>query len=325
MAIDLNDQYNFTAFLDEHHLEVRPASIETLWVNVTRLCNQECSHCHVDASPARTEQMRRYEIDRCLEVLSQHDRITTLDLTGGAPELLPDLDYFVVEARKLGKRVIIRHNLTVIIDGNRRTGEKKDHLPEFYAEQRVELIASLPHYRKEDADKQRGNGVFRKSVEGIRLLNKVGYGRGETGLILNLVHNCNGPITREERNNLENNYRQELYSGYGLFFNKLLTVTNMPINRFHAKLLKTGMYADYMKRLVAAFHPEAVSGLVCRSLISVGYDGRLFDCDFNQMLEMQVYDNEPMTVDNFSYDRLLNRKIKFGPHCFGCTAGGGSS
>jgi radical SAM/Cys-rich protein len=325
MSIDSNYNYNFEAMLEKHNLEARPVSIETLWVNITRLCNQACTHCHVNASPYRTEHMGWQVIDRCLEVLSQNDRITALDMTGGAPELHPDFDYFVAEARKLGKRVLVRHNLTVIFDGNPQTGERKEYLPEFFARQQVEIIASLPHYNEEYVKRQRGNGIFQKSLDGIRRLNEVGYGKEATGLILNLVHNADGPVTPDARTALEREFKHELYARYGLLFNKLFAVTNMPINRFLKCLVRSSAYEDYMNRLVTVFNPAAVSELVCRSLISVGYDGRLYDCDFNQLMEMQVHKEKPASIFNFDYETLVNRKIRFASHCFGCTAGGGSS
>ena len=325
MNTSSNYKYNFEAMLEKHNLEVRPVSIQTLWVNITRLCNQACTHCHVDASPHRTEHMGRQIIERCLEVLSQNDLMTALDMTGGAPELHPDFDYFVVEARKLGKRVMVRHNLTVIFDGNPQTRDRKDYLPEFFAGQQVEIIASLPHFNEEYVKRQRGNGVFQKSIDGIRQLNEAGYGKEGTGLILNLVHNADGPITPDARMALEKEFKQELYDRYGLFFNKLFAVTNMPINRFRNSLVSSGNYEEYMQQLVTVFNPASVSELVCRSLISVGYDGRLYDCDFNQLTGMQVCQEEPATIFNFDYETLLNRKIRFASHCFGCTAGGGSS
>ncbi|MFC1972667.1 arsenosugar biosynthesis radical SAM (seleno)protein ArsS, partial [Chloroflexota bacterium] len=320
----LNQRY-FRDFLLYRDIVVRPASISTLWVNITKFCNQACSHCHVDASPNKTERMDRQVIDRCLEVLFKHEGITSLDITGGAPELHPDFNYFVIEARKLGKHVFVRHNLTVISDGNPLTGESKACIPEFFAQSKVEIIASLPHYSKEVTDTLRGEGVFRKSLAGIRRLNEVGYGQSDSGLIINLVYNHDGPITINERMNLEAKYRNELASRYGLVFNQLYTVTNMPINRFLGNLLQSGSHDDYMKALVAAFNPAAVSKLVCRSVISVGYDGRLFDCDFNQMLGMQIMEPYETTIFNADFNLLMKRRIRFGAHCFGCTAGGGSN
>jgi radical SAM/Cys-rich protein len=317
-------RYDFYDVLAKHGLNLAPICIETLWVNITRLCNQACRHCHVAASPGRNEQMSREVVDRCLEILKQYIQIRNLDITGGAPELNPNYDYFVTEARKLYKHVVSRHNLTVIFDGNPENGERKKYLPDFFAENEVEVLASLPHYEPDYTDSVRGRGVFQKSIEGIRLLNSVGYGKRETGLILNLVHNSNGPISSKQRAELEARYRMEL-SRYGLVFNKLYAVTNMPVNRFQAQLQKSGTYNEYMDSLIETFDPEAAKQVACRSLVSVSYDGRLYDCDFNQMLDMQVTDSIPLTVFEFDLEALIKRKIRFGSHCFGCTAGGGAS
>lgn len=317
-------RYDFEAALGKHDLRLSPISIETLWVNVTHLCNQSCHHCHVDASPNRTEQMNRKTIDCCLEILSKYKQIRNLDITGGAPELNPEFDYFVVEARKLNKHIIVRHNLTVVLDGNPQNGESKRYLPGFFAKNQVEILASLPHYESCYTDSVRGTGVFNKSIESIRLLNAEGYGKEEAGLILNLVYNSTGPVSPQERAELEARFREEL-SRYGLIFNKLYAVTNMPINRFRSQLRQSGKYDEYMNTLVKNFDPEAARGVACRSLISVGYDGRIYDCDFNQMLNMQIRDSKPLTIFDFDLDTLVKRRICFAPHCFGCTAGGGSS
>jgi len=316
--------YDFQGELARHHLNLAPISIQTLWVNVTRLCNQACRHCHVDASPRRSEQMDRTIVNRCLEILQQYDQIKNLDITGGAPELNPNYDYFVSEARKLNKHVISRHNLTVIFDGNPGNGETKKYLPEFFADNQVEVLASLPYYEPEYTDRIRGRGVFQKSLEGIRLLNGVGYGRTETGLILNLVYNADGPVLPKQREELEAKFREEM-SLYGLVFNRLYAVTNMPVNRYRTQLHKSRTYDEYMDRLVKNFTPEAAIGVACRSLVSIGYDGRIYDCDFNQMLGMQITNSSPLTVFGFDFDILIKRKIRFGSHCFGCTAGGGGS
>jgi radical SAM/Cys-rich protein len=231
----------------------------------------------------------------------------------------------VVNARKLGKSVKIRHNLTVIFDGNPQTGETKEYLPEFFAENQVEIIASLPHFTKAIVDANRGTGVFDKSIEGIRKLNTLGYGKPGTDLILNLVYNCDGPVFPDEKQNLELAFRTALRSNYGLVFNGFLCVTNVPVNRFYSRLLQSNSYDEYMRKLVFAFNPDSVGNLVCRSLISVDYRGNIYDCDFNQMLNLQVCDPEPANLVNFDLNKLLNRQIQFGPHCFGCTAGGGSS
>jgi radical SAM/Cys-rich protein len=267
--------------------------------------------------------MDRRTVDQCLAILAS-DSIQNLDITGGAPELNPHFDYFVTEARKLGKHVMVRHNLTVTLDGNPQTGEQKTYLPRFFAEQQVEVISSLPYYEQYFTDKQRGKGVFAKSIESMRLLNVQGYGKESSGLILNLVYNPVGAYLPASQASLEGDFRQKLLADHGLVFNRLYTITNMPINRFETQLRQLGVYDEYMTKLLSTFNPAAAKGIMCRSLISVGYDGRLYDCDFNQMLDLQVLNGQPMTVFNFDYRSLLERRIRFASHCFGCTAGAGS-
>ncbi len=317
--------YDFQAVLDKYHLDLQPLSIETLQVNVTKLCNQACHHCHVDASPRRTEQMDKATVEKCLEILEQNPAIQKLDLTGGAPELNPYFDYFVKEARKRGKYVMVRHNLTVTLDGNPQTGESKEYLPEFFAENQVEVISSLPYFQEYFTDKQRGKGVFQKSLESIGRLNRMGYGVEGSGLILNLVYNPVGAFLPAPQADLERQFKQELKAKYGLVFNRLYTLTNMPIHRFKTQLQQLHGYGDYMEKLVNAFNPAAAQGVMCRSLLSVGWDGRLYDCDFNQMLEMGIGGRGPWTVFNFNFQKLMARRILFASHCFGCTAGAGSS
>jgi radical SAM/Cys-rich protein len=320
---------SFEEKLAEHGLDLSPLGVETLQVNVTRLCNQACHHCHVDASPKRTEQMSRETVDRCLEILSRNPAITKLDITGGAPELNPHFDYFVEAARGLNKHIMVRHNLTVTIDGNPQTGERKRYLPEFFARHRVEVISSLPYFQEFFTDKQRGNGVFKKSVESLRLLNEQGYGKSDGakgfGLVLNLVYNPVGAFLPAPQESLERQFKKELEAKFGVVFNGLFTITNMPINRFKKDLERLGAYDEYMTRLVNSFNPAAARGVMCRSLISVGHDGRLYDCDFNQMLDLNLSEESGGTVFDFDLDILLNRKIIFGQHCYGCAAGAGSS
>jgi radical SAM/Cys-rich protein len=322
--------YQFEDVLNRSQLVLRPHSVETLQVNITKLCNQACRHCHVDASPKRTEQMSLETVNHCLRVLARYDAIKNLDITGGAPELNPHFDYFVQEARALGKHVMVRHNLTVTFDGNPQTGESKAYLPEFFAQHNVEIISSLPYYQEFFTDKQRGLGVFRKSMDGLRLLNQQGYGKEDTGLILNLVYNPVGPFLPAAQATLESEYKRELFDKFGVTFNHLYTITNMPIHRFKESLQRSGGYEEYMDKLVNAFNPAAAEGIMCRSLISVGYDGKLYDCDFNQMLEMQVTTGtngslKQRTIADFDLEELLARNILFDSHCFGCTAGSGSS
>lgn len=301
-----------------------PLSIRTLQANVTKLCNQACVHCHVDASPVRKEQMSLECVNRCLEILGESDAIENLDLTGGAPELNPHFDYFVREARKLEKHVMVRHNLTVTLDGNPRTGEEKRYIPEFFAENRVEVLSSLPYYSEYFTDRQRGEGVFEKSMESLRMLNREGYGAGE--LELNLVYNPAGAFLPPDQKSLEADFKRRLEEDHGVRFDNLYAMTNMPINRFEKELRKKNIYDGYMEKLVNAFNPATVEGLMCRNMLSVSHDGRIYDCDFNQMLGMQARAGEkPLTVFDLDLGEAMGRKIRFGVHCFGCTAGAGSS
>jgi radical SAM/Cys-rich protein len=320
-----DNKYDFSLNLKEKNIKLPPLSIDTLQVNVTLKCNQACLHCHVDASPKRTEQMSKETVDKCLEILKDNAQIKTLDITGGAPELNPHFDYFVVEAKKLGKHVMVRHNLTVIIDGDPDTGESKMYLPKFYAENEVEVISSLPYYQEYFTDKQRGRGVFQKSVDSLRMLNEVGYGNEHGKLILDLVYNPVGAFLPASQESLEKDFKKELWKNFQIKFNKLYTITNMPIHRFKEQLERQGTYEDYMEKLINAFNPAAAEGVMCRSLLSVSYDGNIYDCDFNQMLDLQVFNDKPMTVFNFDFQKLINRDIIFDSHCFGCTADAGSS
>jgi len=316
---------NFDAMLGERSPAYTPVTVETLWVSITRRCNQSCFHCHVDASPERTEQMDSHTIEACLRALRSLDCCANLDITGGAPELHPDFEYLVTQARAMGKHVVVRHNLTVTIDGDQHFGKTKAHLPSFFAHNCVELVASLPYYDRHNTDAVRGKGVFDKSIQSLQQLNACGYGQSRTGLKLDLMCNRDGAISPQDRLGLESSFRQELGNTYGITFNRLLAVTNMPINRHLRRLEQAGTLSEYTEALVSTFEPGAASNLVCRYLISVSYDGRLFDCDFNQMMDMPVELDEPMTIFNFDLGALLGRRIRFGAHCFGCTAGGGST
>jgi radical SAM/Cys-rich protein len=319
--------HDFEIQLRKAGLELRPLRIETLQVNLTRLCNQQCRHCHVDASPARREMMAPEGIAKCLEILERHPGIAKLDITGGAPELHAGFRGFVERARALGRHVMVRHNLTVQLDPHPLTGESMADLPEFFARQRVEVISSLPYYQQYFTDAQRGNGVFDKSIEAMRRLNAFGYGVEGSGLALNLVYNPVGPYLPPAQAALEADYKRELKAKFGVLFNGLFTITNMPINRFRLHLQKTGQLEPYMDKLLAAFNPAAAEVVMCRGLISVDHDGRIYDCDFNQMLEMQAAgrDGQPLSIFDFDFERTLGRRIRFGEHCLGCTAGAGSS
>lgn len=322
----IKPSHDFELLLRERNLSLPPLAIDTLQINLTKLCNQACRHCHVDASPARTEQLSREGIEKCLEILAAYPQVKSLDLTGGAPELHPDFDELVERAVALGKHVMVRHNLTVQFDGNPRTHESKHYLPDFFAQNRVEVISSLPYYQEYFTDAQRGDGVFQKSIEGIQRLNALGYGVAGSGLILNLVYNPVGPYLPPPQAALEADYKRELHAKFGLMFNGLFTITNMPINRFRLHLEKSGQYDDYMDKLLAAFNPTAAQGVMCRSMISVDHNGAVYDCDFNQQLDMQIHaQGKQATIFDFDFNALLQREIRWGSHCLGCTAGAGSS
>ena len=298
--------------------ELRAAAPTTLQVNVGKRCNQACHHCHVDASPTRTEVMPDAVVDAVLAVLAGNPALETLDITGGAPELHPRFREMAARGRALGRKVMVRHNLTVQFEPG------FDDLPRFFADKALEVVCSLPHYTEEATDRQRGRGVFARSVDGLRALNAVGYGR-DPRLALNLVANPVGAFLPPAQADLERDTREWLLGHHGIVFNSLFTITNMPISRFAAWLRRAGNYDAYMARLEAAFNPATLPGLMCRSLVSVGYDGRLYDCDFNQMLELGLEEGQPATIFDFDLGRLAGRPVRTGEHCFGCTAGAGSS
>ncbi|HEX8243062.1 MAG TPA: arsenosugar biosynthesis radical SAM (seleno)protein ArsS, partial [Longimicrobium sp.] len=265
-----------------------------------------------------TETMPDAVVDRCLEIIESTD-IPTVDITGGAPELHARWREIVVRARAAGKHVMDRCNLTITLLPNYA------YLPEFFAEHGVHVVASLPHYRQKGTDTQRGSGVFDESIAALRRLNALGYGRPGTGLVLDLVTNPVGTFLPGSQAALEAEWRRQLLRLYGVEFNALYTITNMPISRFLEFLETSGQLAEYMERLVTAFNPAAAAGVMCRNTLSVGWDGTLYDCDFNQMLELPVHPRAPRTVFDFDLRALAGREIVLGPHCFGCTAGAGSS
>ncbi len=296
----------------------RAAGIEVLQLNLGKVCNQTCSHCHVDAGPERRESMSRETAEDCLRVLAATD-VRTLDLTGGAPELNPNFRWLVSKARELDRHVIDRSNLTILV------APGFDDLPEFLAQHRVEVVASLPCYLEENCDRQRGPGAFRRSIEALMRLNRLGYGRPDSGLTLTLVYNPLGPMLPPPQEQLEAAYRQELRQRYSIEFTRLHTITNMPISRFLDDLLRRGELDAYMQTLVGAFNPATVDRLMCRTTLSVDWQGYLYDCDFNQMLELRLADTLPQHIRDFDPNALQSRPIVTGPHCFGCTAGQGSS
>ncbi len=302
-------------------IELNPlqaTGITVFQVNVGKLCNQTCRHCHVDAGPDREETMSRETAELCINALA-HTDIPTLDITGGAPELNPNFRWLVRQAKTLGRHVIDRCNLTVLL-----IPSQKD-LATFLATHQVEVIASLPSYRPSQTDAQRGEGIFDKSIQGLRLLNQLGYGQEGSGLRLNLVYNPVGAFLPPTQNSIEAQFKRELSRQHGIIFNNLYTITNMPISRFLEFLIESGNYEGYMERLSNAFNPGAAAGVMCRYTLSVGWDGTLYDCDFNQMLDLPIHHGAPRHIRNFDPAQLHTRYIVTGNHCYGCTAGSGSS
>ncbi len=298
---------------------MRPSKIEILQINVGYMCNQVCAHCHVDAGPDRKEIMTKETMLQILEVLKT-TQVDTLDLTGGAPEMNPHFRWFVEEASKIGlKDFIVRSNLTIIL------ANKKFHdLPDFFAKHNIHIISSLPYYKREKTDKQRGNGVFDKSILALQMLNEMGYGLKNSSLKLDLVYNPSGAFLPADQKGLENDFKKALKEDFDVEFNSLFAITNLPISRFLDYLINSDNYEDYMHALVDAYNPKAVENVMCKNTISVSWDGYLYDCDFNQMLGLKVANSENH-ISQFNENMLNNRNIVISQHCYGCTAGAGSS
>jgi radical SAM/Cys-rich protein len=297
---------------------LQPTGIDIFQVNVGKMCNQVCRHCHVDAGPDRKEIMTRETMQLCLDVL-KNSSINTVDLTGGAPELNPDFRWFVDAIKKLGRHVIVRCNLTIIL-ANKRFND----LPQYFKQHNIEVVSSLPFYTAGRTDRQRGDGVFEDSIKALKMLNAEGYGKEGSGLTLNLVYNPAGAFLPPPQQALEKEFKEALMKDFGIHFNQLFAITNMPISRYLDYLLESGNYEKYMEKLTAAFNPAAAKGVMCRNTISVSWDGWLYDCDFNQMLDMKVSCSSRHLSD-FNSDLLTNREIVVNQHCYGCTAGAGSS
>ena len=298
---------------------LRPNKIEILQLNLGYICNQVCAHCHVDAGPDRKEIMTQQTMQQCLDVIKS-TQVHTLDLTGGAPEMNPNFRWFVEQASLLGVQdFIVRSNLTIIL------ANKKYHdLPEFFAKHNIHVVSSLPYYKKEKTDKQRGDGVFDKSIQALQMLNKVGYGMPNSNLKLDLVYNPSGAFLPANQVELENDFKKALKEDFKISFNNLFAITNLPISRFLDYLIESDNYEDYMYALVESYNPKAVANVMCTNTISVGYDGFLYDCDFNQMLNLKVNSKE-QHISEFNEQNLTNRNIVISQHCYGCTAGAGSS
>lgn len=310
---------SFAATLRRQGLKLSRRPAETLQINVGKRCNQACHHCHVEAGPKRTEMMDARTAARVLELLSAAPGVRTLDITGGAPELNPYFRDLVRGARALGKTVIDRCNLTVLFEPG------QEDTAEFLAGQGATVVASLPCYSKANVEKQRGLGVFEPSIRALQRLNALGYGRPGSDLELDLVYNPVGAFLPPPQAGLETDYKRELTAHFGIVFNRLYTITNLPISRFLHELERDGRYDDYMQTLLDAFNPAAAEGVMCRSLVSVSWDGWLHDCDFNQMLALGLGMRRIGLWDVQHLDELADIPIAFGDHCYGCTAGAGSS
>ncbi|MDF3821911.1 arsenosugar biosynthesis radical SAM protein ArsS [Leptospira sp. 96542] len=293
---------------------ITPHSLKIFQINVGKWCNQACRHCHVDASPIRTEMMDKETVDLCLEVIAKTPSIDTVDITGGAPEGNPYFKDLVLGARKLGKRVMDRCNLTILEEPG------YDWLYEFLSSNNVEIVSSLPSFIENTTDNQRGKGVFQKSITALKKLNEFGYG---TKIPLNLVYNPNGLFLGSGQTVLEKEFKENLQKKYGIVFNQLFCINNLPISRFLSALVRGGKFEMYMETLANAYNEATVAGLMCRDQISVGYDGSIYDCDFNQMLDLKS--NAVKHLKDFNLQTILSRNIVVENHCYGCTAGAGSS
>lgn len=309
----------FGEMLLKHGLmPLRPTSLQILQVNVGKMCNQTCKHCHVDAGPDRKEIMTRQTMTEVLDVVHR-TKVQTVDITGGAPEMNPDFRWFVEELAACGAQIMVRCNLTIIL-----ANPKYHDLPDFFKRHGVHVVSSLPFYDARNTDRQRGDGVYEDSIKALQMLNAVGYGQPDSGLLVDLVYNPVGALLPGPQKSLEADFKRELLRRHGIVFNSLHCITNMPISRFLEFLLESGNYASYMEKLVGAFNPAAAANVMCRNTISVGWDGMLYDCDFNQMLDLPVR-SEARTISDFRSELLEQRHIVLNQHCYGCTAGSGSS
>lgn len=298
---------------------LKSVSVDTFQINLGKMCNQECKHCHVDAGPDRKEIMTKQTMQECLDALDKSS-CTTVDLTGGAPEMNPDFRWFVEQLSSKGKKIIVRCNLTIIV-----ANPKYNDLPEFYKKHKVEVVSSLPHFTSRRTDAQRGDGVFDRSIKALKMLNEVGYGIEGSGLTLNLVYNPSGAFLPGDQKELEKEFKSKLTSKFDISFNNLFTITNLPVSRFLDYLVNSGNLDEYFETLVNAYNPVAASEVMCRSLISISWDGLVYDCDFNQMLELEVNVPSGKHIKDFVLENYLDRSIIVNQHCYGCTAGAGSS
>lgn len=298
---------------------LRPKALEILQINVGYMCNQVCEHCHVDAGPDRKEIMTRKTMQQCLEVIKTTGA-HTLDLTGGAPEMNPDFRWFVQAASKAGiKDFIVRSNLTII-----RANPKYHDLPQFFKKHNIHVVSSMPHWTRGKTDKQRGEGVFDQSIQALKDLNAVGYGMPDSDLHLDLVYNPSGAFLPSDQVGMERDFKKALLEDFNIQFHQLFAITNLPISRFLDYLIASGNYEDYMYALVEAYNPMAVNNVMCKNTLSISWDGYLYDCDFNQMLGLGVA-SKIKHISEYNEEALNNRNIVISQHCYGCTAGAGSS
>ncbi len=310
----------FEQILQETGLNpLKPTGIDIFQMNLGYMCNMTCKHCHVDAGPDREEKMSRENLEYCIDAIERLDA-QTVDLTGGAPEMYPHFQELVERIAKPGRKIIVRSNLTILV-----TNPKYRAFPEFFKKHGVEVTCSLPFYNKFTTDKQRGEGTYDRSVEALQKLNELGYGKEGTGLVLNLVYNPAGAFLPANQKSLEADFKKNLERKHGIVFNELFTITNLPISRYLEFLLMSGNLDDYMEKLVEAYNPAAAEGVMCRNTISISWDGTLYDCDFNQMLQIPVETESSRHIRDFDAEALMNRNIRVNQHCFGCTAGAGSS
>ena len=304
---------------ETNQFPLRPKKLEILQINLGYMCNQVCAHCHVDAGPDRKEIMTIETMQQCIEVIKKTDA-HTLDLTGGAPEMNPNFRWFVEEASKAGiKDFIVRSNLTII-----RANKKYYDLPEFFKKHNIHVVSSMPHWTRGKTDKQRGNGVFDKSIKALQMLNDVGYGIEGSNLKLDLVYNPSGAFLPGDQMALQNDFKKALNNDFNIVFHNLFAITNLPISRFLDYLIASENYEEYMHSLIDAYNPSAVENVMCTNTISISWDGWLYDCDFNQMLNLKVA-SKVQHISEYNEELLQNRNIIINQHCYGCTAGSGSS
>lgn len=315
-----NIPYFESKLIKNNQFPLKPNVLEILQINVGYMCNLTCEHCHVDAGPDRKEIMTVETMEQCLRVIDESETVHTVDLTGGAPEMNPHFKWFVEELSKRKVKVIVRSNLTILVSNkNFRT------FPDFFKEHNIEVIASMPCYTQENVDKQRGDGVFNDSIEALKVLNKLGYGIEGSGLDLNLVFNPGGASLPPDQMSLQADYKRELKEHFDIDFNKLFTITNLPISRFLEYLINVNKYEEYMEKLANAYNPTAAEGVMCKNTLSISWDGKLFDCDFNQMLELELEKGQPKNIADLDVKTIQNRNVVISQHCYGCTAGAGSS